>query len=125
MSFFIYENWVAEKKAVIHRGECSFCNNGRGIHQNIRGKKMACGMVLLMVTKMQESLLKVLGIEKLEIVSSAFKEMIEKTLMGTFKGFVGFKGCGRKEGYDDMKRDNAKEIYPSPTLDKKCVEGGD
>ena len=39
MSFYIYENWVAENKAVIHRGECSFCNNGEGIHQNIRGEK--------------------------------------------------------------------------------------
>lgn len=39
MSFYVYENWVAEKKAVIHKGECSFCNNGVGIHQNIRGVK--------------------------------------------------------------------------------------
>ena len=32
--FFIYENWTAESKAVIHRAECSFCNSGRGIHPN-------------------------------------------------------------------------------------------
>ena len=39
MNFYVYENWVAEKKAVIHRGECSFCNNGDGIHPNIHGEK--------------------------------------------------------------------------------------
>lgn len=39
MRFYIYEHWTAEKKAVIHRGECSFCNYGDGIHQNIRGEK--------------------------------------------------------------------------------------
>ena len=33
MSFWIYENWTAEKKAVIHRAECPFCNNGQGIHK--------------------------------------------------------------------------------------------
>ena len=32
MAFWIYENWTAENKAVIHRGDCSFCNEGKGIH---------------------------------------------------------------------------------------------
>lgn len=39
MVFYIYENWVAEKKAVIHREDCSFCNYGQGIHKNIRGNR--------------------------------------------------------------------------------------
>ena len=34
MSFYIYENWTAERKAKIHRDDCSFCNNGVGIHVN-------------------------------------------------------------------------------------------
>lgn len=39
MSFYIYENWTAEKKAVIHKGDCSFCDNGRGVHENVRGDR--------------------------------------------------------------------------------------
>ena len=39
MSFYIYENWVAEKKAVIHKGTCRFCNNGVGIQEKIHGNK--------------------------------------------------------------------------------------
>lgn len=30
--YYIYENWRAEKKAVIHNGSCGMCNNGKGIH---------------------------------------------------------------------------------------------
>lgn len=31
MNYFIYENWQAgPHKAVIHVGECRFCNNGQG-----------------------------------------------------------------------------------------------
>ena len=31
MSFYIYENWQAgPHKAVIHRGSCGYCNDGRG-----------------------------------------------------------------------------------------------
>lgn len=31
--YYVYENWVAEgHKVRIHRASCSFCNNGRGIH---------------------------------------------------------------------------------------------
>jgi hypothetical protein len=31
MSFYIYENWRAgPRKAVIHRGRCGYCNEGRG-----------------------------------------------------------------------------------------------
>ena len=37
MSFYISENWRAEKKAVIHSGECDHCNNGEGTGRNIRG----------------------------------------------------------------------------------------
>jgi hypothetical protein len=33
MSYYFYENWVAEgHKARIHFGSCSFCNQGTGIH---------------------------------------------------------------------------------------------
>lgn len=39
MSYYIYENWVAEKKAVIHRGECGFCKNGDGAHENPLGER--------------------------------------------------------------------------------------
>ena len=31
MAFYVYENCIIDK-AIVHRGECSFCNNGRGIH---------------------------------------------------------------------------------------------
>jgi len=31
MSFYVYENWQAgPRKAVIHRGTCGHCNDGRG-----------------------------------------------------------------------------------------------
>lgn len=39
MKYYIYENWVAEKKAVIHRSDCGFCQNGQGIHENPLGEK--------------------------------------------------------------------------------------
>ncbi len=39
MGFYISENWRAEKKAVIHRGECGHCNNGEGTGRNIRGNE--------------------------------------------------------------------------------------
>lgn len=32
MSYFVYENWRADNKAKIHKGSCSFCNYGKGIH---------------------------------------------------------------------------------------------
>ena len=32
MSYWIYENWTAQKMMKIHRGECRFCNDGKGIH---------------------------------------------------------------------------------------------
>lgn len=31
MSFWVYENWTHEK-AIVHNGDCSYCNDGRGIH---------------------------------------------------------------------------------------------
>lgn len=34
--FYIYENWVAHgHTARIHRGECSFCKEGKGAHGTI------------------------------------------------------------------------------------------
>lgn len=32
MDYWVYENWTAEDKAVIHKSICSFCNGGRGVH---------------------------------------------------------------------------------------------
>ena len=37
MSYYIYENWRAENKAVIHTGACGNCNNGKGCHENPLG----------------------------------------------------------------------------------------
>jgi|GEM_PF-1411855 len=37
--YYIYENWVAEKKAVIHRSNCGNCNYGQGKGTNIHGEK--------------------------------------------------------------------------------------
>ncbi len=37
--FWVYENWVAEKKAVVHRTECGHCQNGQGAHKNIHGDR--------------------------------------------------------------------------------------
>ena len=35
MAFYIYENWQAgPHKAVIHRGDCRYCNQGRGRRAN-------------------------------------------------------------------------------------------
>ena len=30
MSFYVYENWTAEDKAVIHKGSCGHCKYGCG-----------------------------------------------------------------------------------------------
>ena len=33
MTYYVYENWQAEgHKARVHFSDCSFCNEGRGIH---------------------------------------------------------------------------------------------
>ncbi|MFQ5688367.1 MAG: hypothetical protein ACE5GV_17095 [Candidatus Scalindua sp.] len=34
--YYVYHNWTAEKggKAIIHASNCSFCNNGQGIHNS-------------------------------------------------------------------------------------------
>jgi len=37
--YWVYENWVAESKAVIHTSTCGFCNNGAGTGRNIRGER--------------------------------------------------------------------------------------
>ncbi|HUY80052.1 MAG TPA: hypothetical protein VMV29_25000 [Ktedonobacterales bacterium] len=36
MTFYVYENWRVERstRATIHRANCSYCNNGAGIHPN-------------------------------------------------------------------------------------------
>ena len=38
-SYYVYENWtVRPKKAIVHSGNCSFCNSGRGIRQSTTGR---------------------------------------------------------------------------------------
>lgn len=39
MKYYIYRNWVAEKKAVVHKATCSYCKNGKGIQKNLREDK--------------------------------------------------------------------------------------
>lgn len=39
MRYWVYENWTAEHKAVIHRGTCGNCNDGKGCHPNPLGKR--------------------------------------------------------------------------------------
>ena len=39
MSFYVYENWTAEHKAVIHLGSCGYCKEGRGCHDNPLGER--------------------------------------------------------------------------------------
>ena len=39
MTYYIYRNWTAEKKAVIHKASCSYCNHGQGLQSNRRGNK--------------------------------------------------------------------------------------
>ena len=39
MSFYVYENWTAEQKAVIHRGSCGNCKEGEGCHENPLGNR--------------------------------------------------------------------------------------
>ena len=37
MDYYFYENWTAEKKAVIHVGSCGNCKDGKGCHENPLG----------------------------------------------------------------------------------------
>lgn len=37
--FWVYENWVAAKKAVVHRGDCGFCHEGAGTGRNVLGEQ--------------------------------------------------------------------------------------
>jgi hypothetical protein len=39
MTYWVYENWVAESKAVIHESTCRFCNDGSGTGRNLRGER--------------------------------------------------------------------------------------
>lgn len=39
MNYYVYENWTAENKAVIHRADCGFCKDGKGCHNNSLGNK--------------------------------------------------------------------------------------
>lgn len=35
--FYVHENWTIDK-AIVHRGDCSFCKRGQGIHANAGGR---------------------------------------------------------------------------------------
>ena len=37
--YWVYENWVAEQKAVIHHDSCGYCNDGTGCHENPSGER--------------------------------------------------------------------------------------
>lgn len=39
MDYWVYENWTAESKAVIHEGSCGNCNQGKGCHANPLGNR--------------------------------------------------------------------------------------
>lgn len=51
MAYYVYENWTAEHKAVIHIGTCGFCKEGKGCHENPLGNK---NMALLIHLKKQK-----------------------------------------------------------------------
>lgn len=31
MAYYVYENWTIDK-AIVHKGECTFCKDGQGLH---------------------------------------------------------------------------------------------
>jgi len=33
MSYWVYENWTIDK-AIVHKGDCPYCKDGKGIHPN-------------------------------------------------------------------------------------------
>jgi hypothetical protein len=35
--YYVYENWVRDK-AMVHRSECPFCNDGNGLHGSTHTK---------------------------------------------------------------------------------------
>lgn len=39
MDYWVYENWTAENKAVIHRASCGHCKDGKGCHPKPLGNK--------------------------------------------------------------------------------------
>ena len=39
MAYWVYENWTAESKAVVHHGRRAYCNEGRGWRDNPLGNK--------------------------------------------------------------------------------------
>jgi len=39
VAYWVYENWTAEHKAVVHMGNCGNCNDGLGCHTNRLGEK--------------------------------------------------------------------------------------
>ncbi len=39
MTFYVYENWQADDKTVVHCATCRFCNKGKGIGTGTLGQK--------------------------------------------------------------------------------------
>lgn len=37
MTFYVYENWRADDKTVVHCADCRYCNHGKGIGTGTRG----------------------------------------------------------------------------------------
>ena len=60
MRYYVYENWTAEHKAVIHKGTCRYCNEGQGCQENSLGNKMVNGMDHLIHLKKRDQQQKIL-----------------------------------------------------------------
>jgi RPA family protein len=43
MSWWVYENWTAKRggKAIVHKGICTFCREGRGVQRKIRAETVS------------------------------------------------------------------------------------
>lgn len=39
VAYWVYENWTSEQKAIVHAGNCGYCNDGRGRTPNRQGEK--------------------------------------------------------------------------------------
>jgi hypothetical protein len=39
MGYWVYENWTAESKAVVHSGDCGYCHDGNGCHEHKLGER--------------------------------------------------------------------------------------
>ncbi len=35
--YYVYENWQASDKAIVHKASCPYCNNGKGTSRGTEG----------------------------------------------------------------------------------------